>query len=274
MDSCFLSARCCFDLTRAHSSRRLADGGIRFADRSFRFPPAPTLLQWHVAAKKGMQHDLSGLECAIYLKSELLRTLAATAPDDWPNHVAKFMARLEASNLHDATALAVLLADLRTQIRIVANVIGDAVGEAAIDEPALTSMSQHEVLEWFRAEMLTIISRAARRDGPRSAVVEQVVQFIDHHYAESVTIGAIARSLDLSRRQLAAAFRREMEQTINEYLTHVRMRHAVELIKQGCKIEVVSLMVGYRSRKNFYHHFKAVVGMTPHAYQLTAPRER
>jgi two-component system response regulator YesN len=219
------------------------------------------------------RHDLIGLELAIFLKSNLLRTLAATAPDEWSNHVAKFIARLEASNLQDATALAVLLADLRTQIGIVANAIGDRATEAAIDEPAMTSMSHDEVLTWFRAEMLAIISRAPRRVGVRSSLVEDVVQFIHRHYAESVTIGGIASALGQSRRQVVTAFRREMEQTINEYLTHVRMRHAVELIRQGCKIEVVSLMVGYRSRKNFYRHFKAVVGMTPRTYLLAVPRE-
>ena len=219
------------------------------------------------------RHDLIGLESAIFLKSDLLRTVAATAPDEWPNHVAKFMARLQASHLQDATAFAVLLADLRTQIGIVANAIGDSVSEASIDEQALATMSRGELLEWFRAEVVAIISRASRRVGARSSLVELVVQFIHQHYAESVTIGAVAGALGHSQRQVAAAFRREMQQTINEYLTRVRMHHAVELIMQNCKIEVVSLLVGYKSRKNFYRHFKAVVGMTPHAYQLTLQRE-
>jgi AraC-like DNA-binding protein len=45
------------------------------------------------------------------------------------------------------------------------------------------------------------------------------------------------------------------------------------LIRQGQKIEAVSLMVGYRSRKNFYRHFKAAVGMTPLTYKLTCRQQ-
>ena len=219
------------------------------------------------------QHDLSGLELAIFLKSNLLRTLAATEPDAWLRYIEKFVKRLEASNLQDATALAVLLADLCAQIRIVANASGATALAAAIDEPALMTMSHDEVLAWFRAETLAITSRVPRSAGARSRPVEHVVQFIHDHYAEPVTIDAIAQALGQSPRQVVALFRREMGQTINEYLTHVRMSHGVDLIRQGCKIEAVSLMVGYRSRKNFNRHFKAVLGMTPRTYKLTMLRE-
>lgn len=220
-----------------------------------------------------LRHDLTGLELAIFLKSNLLRTLAASAPDEWPRQIEQFVARLEASHLHDATALAVLLADLRAQLRVVAHAIGATASEAAIDEPALETMSHDEVLAWFRAEMLAITSKAPRKVGARSRPVEHAVQFIHDHYAEPVTIGAIAQALGQSERHVVTLFRREMGQTINEYLTHVRMCHGVELIRQGCKIEAVSLMVGYRSRKNFNRHFKAVLGMTPRTYKLTMLRE-
>ena len=220
-----------------------------------------------------LRHDLTGLELAIFLKSNLLRALAVSAPDEWPRQIEKFVVRLEASNLQDATALAVLLADLRAQLRIVANAIGATAGEAAIDEPALMTMSHDEVLAWFRAETLDITARVPSTVGARSRAVEQVVQFIHDHYAEPVTIDSIAQALGQSQRHVVTLFRREMGQTINEYLTHVRMCHGVELIRQGCKIEAVSLMVGYRSRKNFNRHFKAVLGMTPRTYKLTTIRQ-
>lgn len=48
----------------------------------------------------------------------------------------------------------------------------------------------------------------------------------------------------------------------------------MELIAGGEKIEAVSLMVGYRSKKNFYRHFKAAVGMTPLTYKSSVCRDR
>ena len=42
------------------------------------------------------------------------------------------------------------------------------------------------------------------------------------------------------------------------------------LIRAGEKIEAISLLVGYRSKKNFYRHFKEQLGVTPTAYRSAA----
>lgn len=271
----FRSAQCCFDLTRCTVTFVAARSGIRLAqDTVGPSPRTPAAAVARGCPKQEMPgHNLIGLQFAIYLKSNLLRTIAATTPDEWPHHVAKFIARLGGSTLQDATALAVLLADLRGQIRAVANEIGEMASEAAVDERTLMTMSRDEVVEWFRAEMLAITLRAPRPIGARSRLVEDAVQFIHEHYAESVTTAVIAAALGQSKRHVVTIFRRQTGQTIHEYLTYVRLRHGLELLKQGYKIEAVSLMVGYRSRKNFYRHFKAFLGMTPHTYKLTFLRD-
>jgi len=75
-----------------------------------------------------------------------------------------------------------------------------------------------------------------------------------------------------STRQLATVFREELAMTAHDYLTRVRLRRALELIRRGEKIEAVSLLVGYRSKKNFYHHFKRHIGVTPLAYKAALVR--
>jgi AraC-like DNA-binding protein len=47
------------------------------------------------------------------------------------------------------------------------------------------------------------------------------------------------------------------------------LHHAAALIRTGEKIEAVSLLVGYRSKKNFYRHFKDELGVTPTVYRTT-----
>jgi AraC-like DNA-binding protein len=41
------------------------------------------------------------------------------------------------------------------------------------------------------------------------------------------------------------------------------------LIRAGEKIEIVSLLVGYRSTKTFYRNFNSPIGVTPIAYRVT-----
>jgi AraC-like DNA-binding protein len=219
------------------------------------------------------QHDLSGLGFAIHLKSQLLRALAASEPGEWPRHLVPFMARLDAS-LQDTTALVVLLADLREEIRDLTVARGRSFAEAGPAGRRLTAMSRDDVLAWFRDEVIAATAPTPRVARGSSQLIEDAVRFIDRHYAEPVTIGLLASALGHSKRQLVTLFRRQTGQTIHEYLTQVHMRRSMELIGRGEKIEAVSLMVGYKSRKNFYRRFKAAVGLTPLAYRTRVVKRR
>jgi len=74
-------------------------------------------------------------------------------------------------------------------------------------------------------------------------------------------------ALGRSKRYLATLFHHQTGQTVHGFLTEVRMHHAASLIRSGEKIEAVSLLVGYRSKKNFYRHFKEQLGVTPTVYR-------
>ena len=66
---------------------------------------------------------------------------------------------------------------------------------------------------------------------------------------------------------VARMFRRRTGDTLHGYLTAVRVARAREHILHGHKIEAVMLLVGYRSKKNFYRQFRAATGVTPGAYR-------
>ena len=102
----------------------------------------------------------------------------------------------------------------------------------------------------------------------RAARVHRVTAFIEQHYAEPLTLEMLAATVGRHRVSLATEFRRETGITVHEYLTHVRIRHAANLLRRGDKIEPVILLVGYRGKKNFYRHFKDLLGMTPGEYKL------
>ena len=67
--------------------------------------------------------------------------------------------------------------------------------------------------------------------------------------------------------RLATLFREQTGQSVHSVVTQMRLHHAAALIRAGEKIEVVSLLVGYRSKKNFYRHFKEQYRVTPLGYR-------
>ena len=216
--------------------------------------------------------DISGLRSAIDLKSRLLRELATCDSREWPDHLADFLARLEASSLDDATALVVLLTDLCAQVRALADWWCEpGAPDSPPDESSQwNATSKGELLAWFH-EQVTAVTGSMRRDA-LSPPVEQARRFIDDHYAEPLTLDRLASEMGRSKRYLVSSFRQQTGVTVHAYLTSVRVRRAMELMRQGEKAEVVSLLVGYRSKTNFYRHFKAAVGLTPVSYKAAARR--
>jgi AraC-like DNA-binding protein len=217
-------------------------------------------------------HDLSGLDVAIRLKADLLHRLSTNDPSRWTKHLLRFVAALERSHLRDRTAVVVLLSELREQLRLLLG-----IGEWRTDpnqsptppfaHEAWTCLPRREILARFKEEILGVLLPAASPDVRVSPLVQRAKRIIDEHYAEPLTLERLAEAVGRSKRQFASVFRQELAMTAHEYLTRVRLHQAIALIREGEKIEAVSLLVGYRSKKNFYRHFRTHIGVTPLVYR-------
>jgi transcriptional regulator GlxA family with amidase domain len=84
---------------------------------------------------------------------------------------------------------------------------------------------------------------------------------------EPLTLRDIARDLDRQAEYLGWLFHHETGTTFRARLTSMRLRLAARLIRAGEKIEAVALLVGYRSKKNFYEQFRRRFGITPGEYR-------
>jgi transcriptional regulator GlxA family with amidase domain len=103
------------------------------------------------------------------------------------------------------------------------------------------------------------------RDG-LSLSVQQMLQEIEQYYFEPLTLDILAARLKKDARHLGRRFRLELGIGVHDYLVQVRLDHAAAAIRRGIKIDAVSLLVGYRSKKNFFSAFKRRFGATPGAY--------
>jgi len=109
----------------------------------------------------------------------------------------------------------------------------------------------------------------AMRDG-LSPSVQQMLREIDQRYFDPLTLEVLAARIKKDARHLGRRFRLELGISVHDYLVQVRLDHAAAAIRRGVKIDAVSLLVGYRSKKNFFSAFKRRFGMTPGAYAAAA----
>jgi AraC-like DNA-binding protein len=108
----------------------------------------------------------------------------------------------------------------------------------------------------------------------RSPHVRRVCAYIRTHYGEPISLESLAKGVGRNTAYLATLFRRETGMTIHRYLTGIRMQRAARLLRQREKVEAVMLLVGYRSKKNFYRQFAAAFGVTPGQFKANPMRPR
>lgn len=216
---------------------------------------------------------LPHLDAAIRLKADLIHKIAASSMRHWRQHLADFVTGLAEAGVHERTALLVLLAEARQELRAFAGI--SKSGEAGVDDLFDTGRGSDPSVEEILARFQEVVTDDLRIS-PRWVVIPDVVKramrFIERHYAEPMTIARIAAHVGRSRKHLGTLFSRHCGTTVHRYLIRVRLRHALRLIRHDEKIEAVSLLVGYRSKKNFYRHFKSHMGVTPSAYRSALSR--
>ncbi|WP_201002245.1 AraC family transcriptional regulator [Paenibacillus glycanilyticus] len=101
--------------------------------------------------------------------------------------------------------------------------------------------------------------------------VEQIMDWIEEHYAEEIHLEAIAERLHLSKSYISRIFQRETGGHLSEYITARRVKQACRLLQNTeFSVERISSEVGYPNVSYFIRLFKKVIGTTPFKYRAAS----
>jgi AraC family transcriptional regulator, transcriptional activator of the genes for pyochelin and ferripyochelin receptors len=112
-------------------------------------------------------------------------------------------------------------------------------------------------------------SRALVPSGPsvgsrEAARIHEARDYLAQHYAKPPNIAELARRIGLNRTKLKETFRQILGFTIYEYVVHLRMERAAEMLVTGdYDIAQVAYAVGYEYPANFTAAFKRHFGQLP-----------
>jgi AraC-like DNA-binding protein len=121
-------------------------------------------------------------------------------------------------------------------------------------------------IDWKAVTRDSVVTSHSVNGPPCADLGHEIRQFIEAHYAEPLTLRRLSRSVHGSKTRVTEAFRRLYRSSVHEYLTAVRVRKAIDELRQSDdKIEVIAAKVGYRSKKNMYHAIRKLTGLTPGA---------
>jgi AraC family transcriptional regulator of adaptative response / methylphosphotriester-DNA alkyltransferase methyltransferase len=98
----------------------------------------------------------------------------------------------------------------------------------------------------------------------RRAIFEEASRIVEREYASDLDLGALARRVATSRRQLQRVFAEVGETTFRRHLAEVRMRRAAELLRRGdLPVAEVARRVGYHQPAQFAKAFRRHHGAPP-----------
>jgi two-component system response regulator YesN len=105
-----------------------------------------------------------------------------------------------------------------------------------------------------------------------TTLVAKARSYIDAHYADhDISLSQVARQVLLSPTYFSVVFSREAGQTFIEYLTDVRIRKAIELLRTtSLSSNEIAYRIGYQNPRYFYAVFRKVVGQPPNQFRRRA----
>ena len=111
---------------------------------------------------------------------------------------------------------------------------------------------------------LELVEAAAELDTP---LASRLLFYIDENFASSITPRSIAQHFGYSQSYISRYFSASFGTTLTHYLTSIRLRNAVMLMREGKHdITYCALESGFASMRTFYRAFHNEFGMAPTDY--------
>lgn len=155
--------------------------------------------------------------------------------------------------------------------RTLANLLSDyekmrtlAGGEPSVEDRVLflLSLLKHLQLHVFEPD-----DAQAAMD-KNSVHVERILDWIEDHYRQTLSLDSLSRELHLSPYHISHLFKQRTGMTISDYVAGRRIREACALLENtDCSVNEIGRIVGGFSAPYFTQLFKKHKGVTPNLYR-------
>lgn len=103
----------------------------------------------------------------------------------------------------------------------------------------------------------------------------EVIQYLSENYSEQITLDEVAERAFLSPSYLSHFFKVNMEISFFNYLTGIRLKHAVEdLLSTKLTIEQIAVNNGFANSRYFVNAFKKQYDMLPKDFRIKSKRKK
>ena len=125
------------------------------------------------------------------------------------------------------------------------------------------------------AEMFRGYCRLVRKHSLKdySPPVQKALTYIDADISGNLSLSSVSLALNISSSYLSTLFRKETGQTLTDYISQRRIKHAMHLLETTkLQVQTIAQHCGIMDVQYFSKVFKRITGKTPKEYRETAKR--
>ncbi|WP_248927499.1 response regulator transcription factor [Paenibacillus hamazuiensis] len=147
-----------------------------------------------------------------------------------------------------------------------------AAGSA--DQGAYAPLEQAETLNELTAAALRLLETQSGGRHRYRKEVRDAKLYIEQHLEEPITLHSLAEQVSLSPHYLSRLFREEVGESVNEYMTRLRIEKAIDMLQNtNLKVYEVAEKVGIPSYRYFSTMFRERTGLAPTDFKKQATGE-
>jgi len=140
------------------------------------------------------------------------------------------------------------------------------------DEPGerlLASSLAHEIVDHALLNQVGLRQGLRLKGGLAPNLRRQLVDYIEAHLDQPITLGELALRCNLSEYHFARMFRSSFGLPPHQYLLARRLHRACQLLQLGVMpLGEIALLCGFASASHFSNRFRQALGATPGEYRL------
>ncbi len=151
------------------------------------------------------------------------------------------------------------------------------IRELLMKEPEFMELDiQMEIIKIWRIT-IQLLNRSSNKPTPAESMdsdrLKIIIQYMQQHYSEKITLEDIALQLSLSRSECCRFFKKVAGQSMFSYLISLRVQKSMDLLRNSdLSISEIADMAGFCSQSHFTACFKKARKITPKKFRDLSSR--